>query len=374
MRMFGNISNTLGMHAFQLDRSSIGLDLSDLSVKCIQLEKRRKKYFVRSFASAPMPENSIINGEIENPEAVMGAIKQVVQKTKPKSLSTKEVICSIPETKAFLRIIDTVRMTDKEMKEAIPWELEENIPLTIDQVYYDYQPLPIKIHSKDEDRRDVLIVAVAKKVIDSFLHVVEGAGLEVVGMEIESIAQARCLLSDTLPEDHCALIVDIGDRRTSLFFSVGNAIVFTSSIPLSSQMLTDAFASHFNITKKEAEKVKLQHGIGSCIKKDPYFLATEPTLENLFLQIRHSMDFVMQSLGYTKTINEILLCGGGANTKGLPLYLSRKTGIQVSVGNPWLNLDSVENLPSELKKSSIEYSTAIGLALQSIYMKYENNH
>ncbi|QQS61006.1 MAG: type IV pilus assembly protein PilM [Candidatus Moraniibacteriota bacterium] len=371
--MLERISNTLGSNIFRPVQSFMGLDLSDLSVKYIQLERKGKNHSVRSFASVPLAKNSIINGEIENPGAVIDAIKELMQRGKPKPLNTRSVICSIPEIKAFLRIIDIVKMTDKEMREAIPWELEENIPLAIDQVYYDCQTLPTRIQSKDESRQNVLIVAVAKKVIDSFIHVVEGAGLEVMGMEIESIAQSRCLLSEGASNEHCTLILDIGDRRTSLFFSVGNIIVFTSSIPLSSQMLTDAFASHFGVSQKEAEKIKIEYGIGSCVKKDPHFLAAEPLLENLFSQIRHSMDFVIQSLGYTKIINEILLCGGGANTKGLPLYLSKKIGIPVSMGNPWMNITLGKDLPTELQKSSIEYSTAIGLALQSMYSKYENN-
>ena len=69
-----------------------------------------------------------------------------------------------------------------------------------------------------------------------------------------------------------------------------------------------------------------------------------------------------------KTISKILLCGGGANLKGLPETLSSAVKIPVSVGNPWVNVlpNAIKEVPGLSFKESVSYSTAFGLALRGI--------
>lgn len=370
--MFEQFTNFMRTDVIHLMHPPLGLDLSDLSVKLIQIDKSVRGYSVRSYARADILNNGIRNGEIQQPEEVINAIQRTLSKSLPRRPSTRRVVCSIPETKAFLRIIEMPKMEKKEMDEAIRWEIEENIPLSIDQVYYDYQVLEKKFGKDDGKHKNVLIVAVSRSIVDSFIEVVQGAGLEVIGMEVESVAQARCLLPDKQKDDYSSLIVDVGDRRTSLLFSVGNAIAFTSSTSVSSQMMTEAYASHFRVDVKKAEKMKIEQGIGSVISEDAFFRAVEPVLNNLYGQIQHSINFIVNSLQYTENIDDIILCGGGANTKGLSLYLSRKTGIPVKIGDPWKNIEFYKRVPPIPQKDAIQYSTAIGLALQSLYFAYED--
>lgn len=369
--MFEKIKRVMGANIIQWSHPPFGLDLSDLSIKMIQLNKRGENYSIESFSKTVLSPGSIVSGEIQNSENVIRAIQDVYEKGFPKKPNTKKVLCSIPETKAFLRIIDMPKMSKEELKEAIHWEVEENIPLAVDQVYYDYQILEEKIGKEDEKRCNILIVAVSKKTVHSFIDVVEQAGFEIVGMEIESLSQARSLLFEQETSKKSTLIFDMGDMRSSFLFSVGNVITFTSSTHISSQMITDAYAGRFNITHQKAQKIKMEQGIGSPVMKDPFFLAVESLLENLYQQIKYSIDFVIQT-GHTHHIDEILLCGGGANTKNLPLYLSRKIGVPVYVGDPWKNVLFEKKVPMIPREEAIQYSTAIGLALQALSLTYED--
>ncbi|NCU41593.1 MAG: type IV pilus assembly protein PilM [Candidatus Moranbacteria bacterium] len=369
--MFEKFKVVMKKNIIQWSHPPFGLDLSDLSVKMIQLDRVGKNYSIESFSKVALSSGSIVSGEIQNSENVIRAIRDAYARGFPKKPNTKKVICSIPETKAFLRIIDMPKMSEEELKEAIHWEVEENIPLAVDQVYYDYQILKEKIGREGENRCSVFIVAVSKKIVHSFIDVVEQAGFEIMGVEIESLSQARCLLSEEEALEKSTLIFDMGDMRSSFLFSVGNTITFTSSTHISSQMITDAYASRFNITRQKAEKIKFEQGIGSPVMKDPFFLAVESLLENLYQQIKYSIDFVIQA-GHTDHIDEILLCGGGANTKKLPLYLSRRIGVPVYVGDPWKNVFFEKKVPIIPKEEAIQYSTAIGLALHALSLTYED--
>ena len=349
---------------FDLFPSAFGLDLSDLSMKAVWLDRSGHQDSIMSFGSVPLPMGSVVDGEIMNPEAVRSAIVKLIETTKPKKLRTKKVICSLPETKAFLRVISLPLMEPDEVKEAIKWEIEANIPLTLDQVYYDWQILGLDL-IKEAGKMSVLVVAVARSGVDQFQAMLESAGLEVLGLETESIAQARSLLPEK-NEKQTTLIVDIGDRRTSFLVAVGNTPCFTSSVPLSSQMITDAISKLLHISFEEAEKLKIAQGLGSLAAQSPVLKAAIPILENIAVEIEKSIDFYLNNLRYSEAIDSIILCGGGSNMQGLLPYLSRRLGRPIEFGNPWVNVYLGKRLPIIDRNHSVQYSTAIGLALRGI--------
>lgn len=349
---------------FDLFPNSFGLDLSDLSVKGLWLERHGERDTIASYGSVPLPADAVVDGEILNPTVVKEALGKLLLKCGPKKLKTRKVICSLPETKAFLRIIALPRMEEKEVAEAIRWEIEANIPLTLDLVYYDWQILDLNL-TGEKNKMSVLVVAVAKNVVDQFQSVLEEAGLEVVGLETESIAQARSLLAEQ-NEKKTTLIVDIGDRRTSFLIAIGSTPCFTSSAPLSSQMMTIAISKAMRLSFDEAEALKIKHGLGSLALSNPVLQAVRPVIENIAVEIERSIDFYLNTLRYSEAIDAIILCGGGSCMQGILPYLSRRLGRPLEFGNPWINVRLQKEIPLIDRHRSVQYSTAIGLALRSL--------
>jgi type IV pilus assembly protein PilM len=354
----------LNKKIFNKANEIIGLDLSDLSAKVFQLGYDGEYEKILSYGSVKIPQGSIIDGEIIKKELVISSIKKALSSAGPKKIKTKKVICSIPETKAFLRIISIPNMDEGEIKEAIKWEMEANIPLPIDQVYYDWQVLR-STFLEEKNKMSILVVAVAKSSVDPILEVIEMAGLDPVGLEIESIAQDRSLV-DFSKKDKTIMVVDIGDRRTSFSITRDGIPCFTSSIPLSGQSITEAIAKSLSISTEEAEKTKINYGIGSDLKNDQIFKSVKSIIDSLALEIERSIDFFINELKYSEKIDSIIICGGGANTKGLILYLSKKTKRSLQLGDPWINLNFGKKIPIINRNESVQYSTVIGLALKGI--------
>lgn len=359
----------LNKNLFRLVPRPFGLDLSDLSLKAVFLSEEKDRDRVVSFGSVGLPADAVSDGKILNQDAVVSGVKSLLEKSGPGKITSRSVFCSLPETKAFLRIVSLPIMETKEVGEAIKWEIEANIPLSLDQVYYDYQVLDRNI-TKEPGKISVLVVAVARSVADEFLVALEAAGLNVVGFETESVVQARILLPEN-ESDVTTLIIDIGDRRTSFLVALGNIPVFTSSIPLSSQMITDALSKGMKIPFEEAESIKINQGIGSQTKGDIVFRMVEPVLEGITAEMERSVDFYLNTLRYSSAVDKVVLCGGGSNTVGILPYFVRKLGKPVENGNPWVNLRIGNDIPAISKKQSIQYSTALGLALRGI-RNYEN--
>jgi type IV pilus assembly protein PilM len=337
-----------------------GLDISELSVKVLQMAHHGKYDSVCGFASEKLMPGMIKNGEILKPKHVVGAIKRAREKAR---IATKNVICSLPESKSFLRIVTIPQMTDAEVAEAIKWEIEAVIPLSIDQVYYDWQILNKRL-SKNEKQMDVIVVAVSKKYINDFIELLQEAGLSAYGFELEPVAQATSLLKDE-EKGVTTMIIDIGDKGTSFVITVDNIPVFTSSIPLSSESMTKAIEQTFGITYREAENIKITYGIGSVLNNDHVFQATRSVVENFVVEAQKSIEFYLSRLTYSTVVDRIIMCGGGSKTVGLAPYLSRRLGYNIELGDPWVNVH-FKGVPPITREDAVQYATVIGLATKQL--------
>lgn len=337
------------------------IDLSDHSVKIFEIAKTGRKNKVRSFGCFNIPEGYIEDGKIMDKPKIVEIIKSAVKKTRPRKINTRNVVCSLPESKAFLRIISIPKIDEDEAEEAVRWELEASIPLTTDQVYYDWQFL-----NEAGGRQNVLTVAVSRDIVDDTMEVMEKAGLSVLALEVESIASSRSLIPNKVPMEEISIIVDVGGHKTSFIICEGTVPYFTSSIPFSSDAISDAISGKLNMSREEADEVKIAQGIESTPENSTIFNVVSPLLENLAVEIEKTLDFYRSISKSTISGERIILCGGGANLKGLVPYLANRLGKDVFVGDPWINFNSSGKLPIINNDDSIRYATSIGLALKNI--------
>ena len=72
-----------------------------------------------------------------------------------------------------------------------------------------------------------------------------------------------------------------------------------------------------------------------------------------------------------KEVEKILLCGGGANLKGLANFLALELKSPVELGNPWINIlpEPLKEIPELPYEKSLSYTSTLGLALRGIKEK-----
>jgi len=358
---------------FGLNRKNkaFGLDLSDLSVKIAMLKKGYFGFNLACFSRKEIPAGIIEEGEIKDEQKLIKIINDALQNTKGGSLKTRYCVASLPETEAFVRIIQLPRMKDEEMQEAVKWETENNIPMSIEEVYIDWQI--IKAEHEKKDHYDILIGVMPKKIIDSYFSLFKKIRLRPLVFEIESVATARALIKNNLAIPP-AMIIDLGAKRTSFIAVAGSAIPFTASIPISNISMIQLISQKLGISEKEAFDLKIKYGLNKAkgdgkvyeVLKNPLLEIVEKAREYLYFYNSHVLK--KHSLK-TGPIDKIMLCGGGANLLGLTSFLSQELKIKVEIGNPWVNIfkSQIKEVPELSFEQSIAYTTALGLALRGIY-------
>lgn len=348
--------------------SAFGLDISDFSIKLTQLEKKRKGFELISFNRTQIPKGIIKEGEIQKEKEVIELIKKTVAGAKGEKIRTPYAVCSLPEQHGFVKIIQLPKMKLAEVKEAVKWETEANIPLSLEEVYLDWR---IVSSSTNLSHLDILINAAPKNLVEGYLGALKAADLEPVVFEIESVATARSLIKDGFAPKP-VLIIDLGFNRTSFLIFVGHSLRFTSSMPISNQKMIDEIAKKLRVSQEEAKSLKFKFGLDKEKKQSKVFNALLPSLAKLVDQIKDYLVFYREHAhkldGYRGDISKIILCGGGAYLKGLHQYLSERLKTPVNLGNPWINIlpKGERKIPGIPYKESLAYSTALGLALRGV--------
>lgn len=344
-----------------------GLDISDSAIKAMQLVRQGNDLVPVAAAASLLSEKVINNHIIVNEERLAQNIRRTIDLAK--KIDTPYVVCSIPEAKSFVRVLTIPKMPESEIDGAVPFELEQDIPIPIDQVYLDWHLL-----REREDKLELLVTAAPKDYIDSLLQALKLAKLIPLAMELESQATARALIAGNDLEK-IVLIVDMANSQTSFVVVDKGVIEYTSSVAVAGDAITESIARGLGMSKSDAEQVKRATGLASEAKESRVRASILPILDNVVDEIKNVIRFFEEHDAQHREIKDIILCGGSAHLFGVEDYLaarinltSGQSDIRLELGNPWLKINSKDpNLSSRIKnEEAFSYTTAIGLALRDI--------
>jgi len=369
-----------------LKPEAFGLDITDTSLKIAKLKKKGKLFSLTSFLKEKIETGIIEEGEIKNEDDLAKIIKESLKKVRGEKLKTNYVVVSLPEEKAFLEVIQMPKMKEEELRQAVYFEAENYIPLPIDQVYLDFQIIqPIYDHL---DHLDLLIAALPKKTVDPYVNVLKKANLQPQVLEIESLAICRALIRNGI-SPHPLLIIDLGENRVGFIVFSGYSLRFSSILPISGRQFSQAISQALKIDFEKSEEIKVKYGLakqyhlkiknGTELEIEPgkIFEILLPYLNDLVSQIKKYVDYYRTHITHEhlppngKSLEKILLCGGGANLKGITEFLASELKIPVELANPWTNIleTPIKEIPQLTFEESLSFATALGLALRGVKEK-----
>ncbi len=303
-----------------LDIPYAGISISDNFVRCIQFGTHIHGVYVEKYAERPLSPGAIVSGEIQNP----GEVVRVLQTLK-KDLHLGYVKVSLPEEKAYLFTTKLPVISQKEVRGAIEFKMEENVPVPPSELTFDY----VLMDHHELDHLDVVVSALPTSVVDSYVDVLNTAELPVLSLEIESEAVARALLPRG--SKGTVLLVHFGIEKVGLYVASNRIVRFTSTVPIH-----DELGDYSAFLLDEINKIyiywdTLKDNIGKADRK----------------------------------IEQIIMCGENFGEEVL-LYISAHHKTPATLGNVWSNVFDINTtVPSLSLTDSLRYAPAVGLALPS---------
>jgi len=342
-----------------LQMPAVGIDISDRSIKYTELKKTKNEYRLKYFGERKIDPGIIESGTIKDDEKLTRELSLLRQETK-----NDYVIFSLPEEKVFLKVMDLPEMEKSKIRQSIEVQLEEVVPLSAKDVFFDYELVK---KNNEQKGLSVALTVFPKNIINTYSEVLVKAGFLPIICEVENQAIARALVPKN--QKGTFLIVDFGRTRTSFLIAVDGIAHFTSTISVAGDNLSRSLARVFKIDVFEAERLKQSQSISG--RTDEKILSSIiPIVSAIKDEIYRVMLFWQGQCEDRKEknneIDKIILCGGDSNMKGLTDFISQNVKKPVELGNPWINVSSFKNYVPEIKRNiSLTYVAGIGLALRA---------
>jgi type IV pilus assembly protein PilM len=326
-----------------------------------------------------MPLGAVVEGEIVDPQAVSGAIKELWKRT---GLRIKDVSIGVSNQKVVVRLIDLPFMERDELAGAIQYQAQDYIPIPVEEAILDFQIIGDYMTPADEHMMEVLLVAAQRDMIASAVSAVEGAGLKMAQVDVTAFALVRSLLgstsgwlSDEADAGEALAIVHISSGLTNIIVVERGIPRFTRVSSMAGNQFTQAIANVMNMTFDEAEQLKLRAGLPDIdAPQEPptdidmqAIRAAQDALEretNKFIsEVRRSLDYYLTQATTVRTIKRVYLAGSGSQLINLASYLEKGLQTEVVLGNPLAQVTVSGQVEQAVLADRMGSAAAIGLAL-----------
>jgi len=344
----------------------IGLDISDYKIRFVEINsKNQSKLKISCLGEIDTPAGLISAGEFKNENEVTGLLKNCFNNPLFGKIDTKYISASLPEKKTFIKVIEIPTVPENELKGAVAWGIEKNIPVTMDQIYYDWQVLQNTNNSPDNILKVIVCVA-PKELSDRYTRVIKNAHFIPINLENESIAISRCLLNHNLTNKNSVVIIDLGRSRTNLIMYDQGNVLFSTTLEISGHQMTQNISNQIKLDYQDAEKAKLIYGLDRKKAKGEIAKILELVIDKLVIKIKENIDYFNNYIISGRNINEIILTGSVSQMLGVVKYISAKMSLSVKVGEPAQNLTQKLNIETDINKKLFSFATAIGLGIKKI--------
>lgn len=341
------------MALFGGNTKHFGLDIGTNAIRLVQLSGGPDKFTLDAFGVAPIPPGLTQSDSKLDQQKVAKIIGELV---KSSQIDTKSVVSAIPGTSVFNAVVQLPPMSQSELAKAIKYQAEQNIPLKLDEVKYDWQVIK---QNPDTKELTVMIIAAARGKVDRMMETFEMAELNVQALETATVAMARSL---TTSSDPLVMVLDIGSTTTEIAVVDNGVLAQTRSFPLAGFAMTRSISKQLGLDIAQSEQFKMKFGLAQDKLEGQVFKAVEPTLNSILDESIRSMKFYQEQFG--KTVPRIILTGGSSRMPLIAQYIKAYTGAEVVLGNPWTKISYKPEFGDKLNELGPEFATAVGLAMR----------
>ena len=342
----------------------VGLDVSSTAVKLLELSGGGEKYKVEAYAVEPLPPNAVVEKNITELEAVGETIRRARQRAQTK---TKESALAVPGSAVITKVISMPgNISDGEMSGQIELEADQYIPYALDEVNLDFEI--IGPSESDPDRVDVLLAASRGENVDVRVGASDLGGLQCKIVDVEAFAldNAFSLIAKDLPgggRGEVIALVDIGATMTTLSVLSDLKIIYAREQVFGGKQLTEEIQRRYGLTYEEAGLAKRQGGLPDNYVPE----VLEPFKESMAQQVNRALQFFYSSSQIAQ-VDRIVLAGGCASIDGADAIVQDKTGVSVSIANPFANMALSSKVRAQaLNNDAPSLMIACGLAMRTLY-------
>lgn len=347
---------------------TVGLDIGGTGVRAAVVDISRSGRTLKTFAELPLPRGTVEGGDVVDEDGLAEVLGALWKQTK---MPKKRIVLGIASRRAIVRQVDIPQLEDDELVESLAFHVEDALPMSVQDAVLDFVPQETYLSAEGEPMRSILVIAVARDIIDSFRRVAERAELTLSAIDLQAFGLVRSVfgLAPALGNPR-QVLVDVGASVTQIVVAQGGVATFVRLLPRGGNDFTRALMDELNMESADAEEMKRRIGVaapppGEARTDDAEAQRVLTAEGTAFVEeVRDSVQFYVGQSG-GPPIERLVVAGNGAR---LP-HLARRMGdvLRLPVA-PAKVLDHVDvgevgRTEDELLAAQPVLPTAVGLSL-----------
>lgn len=346
------------------DRSVVGIDIGASSIKVVQLQKKKGRAVLETYgelALGPYVGQEIGRATSLPPEKISEAI---VDLFKEANITTMNSGIAIPMRQSMVTVLKLPETDKKQLQTMVPLEARKYIPVPISEVTLDWFTIP-SVKQGDEKgplSTEVLAVAIHNDVLSQYSSIVNQVQLDTSFFEVEMFSSIRAIID--VQEVKPILILDIGAGSTKLYIVERGVIRQSHVVNKGGQNITLNLSRTLNIDTSYAEDLKRSKGSNTPEQEAAIKEVVDIVLNPVFSEVNSAIINYEKKEG--KTVEKMLLVGGGALLGGVLEKAQEKFRIPVELGNPFEKVEAPAFLADILRETGPAFTSSIGVALRKL--------
>lgn len=343
-----------------------GLDIGKSGIKIALISKNSEKRIVlNNLAFHDFPLHNLEH--IDNP-TVIQTMRNAVSKLGLETDKIKAVV-NVYGTEPIIKFITLPYMSEEELNKTIRLQAQRFITHDLDKMYIDYAVMNV-VEEKGAKKIILVLAGVMKEAILNQLEILKEVNIEPVSIEVDFLAQFHLARyrGIFLPNE-VVCIIDIG-LNSAIIQVIDNGVpcFVRECINIGSFEINKAIKEALKVSMEEIEKIKREISLKSLDTENKEVNSIiKKVIGDTVTEIRRSLDYYYD-IAPQKTVERILLTGGGALLNGLDEYIKRQLGIKVDKFDPLKDIEFSEKIRDKgyLVNNSLRFTTAMGLAWEAI--------
>lgn len=347
-------------------KSFLAVDFGAGSLKLAEFEVneagglRLKQYALRSLGTEGASDSA-------REAAIQKALQEALAE---KGIKARNVNVCAPGFHVFSKFVKLPPVESSKVTQIIQYEAQQNVPFPLAEVVWDYQILG----TTSSGELEVLLVAIKSDIVEGLFRVAEGTGLRLQIADVSPAALCNAFRYNYGDIDDCTMLLDIGAKTSNLlFFEKGK--VFSRSINLGANSITQDFMNESKLKWDPAEKLKIEEGfvsLGGAYEEpeNPHQAAISKIarqfMTRLHIQVNQTMQFYRGQQGGAAP-QRLFLSGGASLMPYTAQFFAEKLNVPVEYFNPFRNVQIDPSLNLEdLARVAHSLGEVVGLGLRNL--------
>ncbi len=335
--------------ALSTANKSVGLEIDTGTVRAVEASGSAAKPKLLNMAEEKLPEGSVDEGMVVNPQEVGAALRELWSSG---GISSRRILLGISNQGVLVRYATIPKVPDDKLANVLRYHAQEHLPIPLESVVLDHVVIG---ETADEDGNkllEVLLVAARRDMLEGFLEALELASLEPVDIDVSTLSLMHILPPAAL--DRTVAVVNVANGLSNILISDRGQPRLARLVSVKLSDLSSRIGCSLDEVIKYSED-------GSTAVREAYTIWAK----SLIAETRSSLTYYQNQSG-SSNLEAVIINGRGGRLSGITARLEEVLGIPVRLVNPFAGFSNAAKISEGSGIRAVEFAICAGLARRGL--------